>query len=114
MRWLILVAPLVAACSTVELTGPAPERDAGHGGPCPSLPTVLCDATAPTENGCIGEPDASDFRRLIPVDARYPLGCRINFPDPAALPRTGECTTKAQCQCVDPTGQSGTGWKCIP
>jgi hypothetical protein len=104
------LAPLLAfevACLTVELKD-APKVDSGHHGACPSQPIIDCDAGAPDDDGCRPQADAGDARRAIPPGL-YPVGCRVDFPDPIPLKATGECTLKAQCECV-----TGPLWKCLP
>ena len=108
----MLLLLLLAACATVQVTGPEPE-DSGLSGPCSSETLVLCEAGAAGAPGCATDPDAGHSQGLIPGSRRYPAGCVVNFPDPRPLKQTGECALAAQCTCTDPSRASGTQWTCV-
>jgi hypothetical protein len=110
-----MLLAVASACATADFID-APKPDAGRHGPCPSQPSVDCDAGAPEESNCHAEPgagDAGDPRRTIPPGS-YRLGCKVSFPDPVPLKATGECVLHAQCECVGSADVAGSSWKCVP
>jgi hypothetical protein len=109
------VAYFLAACATVELTGPPPKHDAGLYGNCPSDPIIECEAGPPGDDqACATVPEAGGYREQIPAGRSYPGGCVVDFPDPLPLKATGECKLLAQCTCTDPLVPGASAWTCLP
>ena len=89
------------ACATAQLKGPPPQRDAGPA--CGANPVIMCDAGAPGEGGCAGEPYLSSESVTRPS---YPVGCRAYFSGP-------DCSTESSCSCTrDDAG--APLWVCNP
>lgn len=84
----------MATCSA-ELRD-APDAEAGT---CEIGPFVFCEAGAPTEESCVGDPPASDEAGVANPALGYPSGCIANFLDPSPDIR-GECRVEHSCTCV--------------
>lgn len=114
-RLTLLLVAFVAACSTVQVTGPLVGPDASISGPCATAPIIECEAGPPGAPGCATEPgDGGTFQSQIPTGKSYPLGCIVDFPYAQPLKETGECTLKSQCTCTSPqVTDGGSAWTCV-